>query len=98
MRRNLSIQGTMGDDRCYCLEYRRETSAIQPSLRITARLRKNQFAATRKLIHFADSIMFNGLTLSREDKRLVRHWIAVAASFAALCAAGQVWTPNYGKA
>jgi hypothetical protein len=55
-------------------------SAIQPSLRITARLKKNQFAATRKLIHFADSIVFNGLTLSQEGKRLVRHWIAVAAT------------------
>jgi hypothetical protein len=60
--------------------YRREVAAIQPGLGTTIRLRKTQFAATRKLIQFANRIVFNGRPLSQEDKKLVRHWIANAAT------------------
>jgi len=62
------------------IEYRKEVAAIQPGLRIAARLKKKQFAATLTLIQFANTIVFNGRPLSQEDKKLVRHWIAEAAT------------------
>jgi len=54
-------------------------SAIRPRLsRNVARLRKKQFAATTKLVRFAQRVVFNGRRLSEEDKVLVRRWAAGA--------------------
>jgi len=57
-------------------DYQNELSAI-PS-RNVARLRKKQFAATTKLVRFAQRVVFNGRRLSEEDRVLVRHWVAGA--------------------
>jgi len=60
-------------------DYQNELSAIRhrPS-RNVARLRKKQFAATTKLVRFAQRVVFNGRRLSEEDRVLVRHWVAGA--------------------
>ena len=62
------------------VEYRKEVAAIEPGLRTTVRFKQRQFAATLKLIQFANSIVFNGRPLSQEDRKLVRHWIAEAVT------------------
>jgi hypothetical protein len=62
------------------VEYRKEVAAIEPGLRTTVRFKQRQFAATLKLIQFANSIVFNGRPLSQEDRNLVRHWIAEAVT------------------
>jgi hypothetical protein len=60
------------------IEYRKDVAAIQPNQRNTAQLKKKQFAATIKLIQFANGIVFNDQPLSEEDKKLVRHWVVDA--------------------
>jgi hypothetical protein len=60
-------------------DYQNELAAIRPCLsRNAARLKKKQFAATTKLVRFAQRVVFNGRRLSQEDKVLVRHWAAGA--------------------
>ena len=61
------------------IDYQNEVAAIQPSPSWNAaRLKKKQFAATTKLVRFAQRVVFNGQRLSEKDKELVRHWVAGA--------------------
>jgi len=41
------------------IEYRNEVGAIEPDQWLTAQLKKKQLAATLRLLHFANSVLFN---------------------------------------
>jgi len=41
------------------IEYRNEVGAIEPDQWLTARSKKKQLAATLRLMHFANNVLFN---------------------------------------
>jgi hypothetical protein len=63
------------------IEYRKEEAANQSGWWATARLKKKQLAVTFLMIHFPNSIIFDGQPISEEEKKLVRSWILSAANF-----------------
>jgi len=47
------------------IEYHNEVGAIEPDQWLTARLKKKQLAATLRLMHFANNVLFNRFIFNR---------------------------------